>query len=49
MFKTVIAVLFVFVLSVDFVIEVSRKEVRAADLLIRGFMILAWAYLTQGM
>ena len=47
MFKTVVAVLFALVLCCDFIIEVGRKKVNAVDLLIRGFMILAAAYLFQ--
>lgn len=49
MFRIVIGVLFALVLVADFVIEVSRKDIRPADMLIRGFMVAAWGYLAQGM
>lgn len=49
MFRIVIGVLFAFVLVADFVIEVSRKDIKPADVLIRGFMVVAWGYLAQSM
>lgn len=44
MLKLIVAVLFAIVLCLDFVIEVSRKEVDGGELLIRGFMLTAGAY-----
>ena len=49
MIKTVVAVLFVLVLVIDFIAEVNRKHINVAELLVRAFMVLACAYLMQGM
>ena len=49
MFRIVITTLFVLVIAADFMIEVNRKHISVADVLIRGFMVLACAYLLQGM
>lgn len=49
MIKTIVAVLFVLVLIVDFVAEVNRRYINVAELLIRAFMVIACAYLMQGM
>ena len=48
MFRTIVAVLFVLVLVIDFMKEVDCKEVRVAELLIRLFMIIGFAVLVRG-
>lgn len=48
MFRTIIAVLFVFVLAADFVIAVSRKDGCASDMIIRCLMLFAFIYLAAG-
>lgn len=49
MLRIVIATLFVFVIGADFIIEVGRKNINVADLIIRGFMVLACAYLFKSL
>ena len=49
MFKIIIAVLFSLVLVVDFLAEVNKKNINVAELLVRAFMVVACAYLMQGM
>ena len=49
MIKTIVAVLFALVLVVDFIAEVNRRRINVAELLVRAFMIVACAYLMQGM
>ena len=46
--KAIIAMLFILVLCVDFLSELDRKHPRVSDLLIRGSMIVACAYLFKG-
>ena len=48
MFKTIITALFSLVLVVDFLAEVSKKNINIAELLVRAFMVAAFAYLMQG-
>ena len=45
MFKTIVAVLFALVLVIDFLGEVSNKNIDVAELCVRGAMVLACAYL----
>lgn len=49
MIKMIVTVLFALVLVVDFIAEVNRKRINVAELLIRAFMVVACAYLMQGM
>lgn len=45
MFKTIIAVLFSLVLVVDFLAEVNKKNINAAELIVRAFMVVAFGYI----
>ena len=49
MFKTIIATLFVMVLVIDFCASVVGKKIEVLDIIVRGFMVCACAYLLKGM
>lgn len=45
MLQAIIILLFATVITTDFIIEICREEVRPMRAIIRGFMVLACAYL----
>ncbi len=47
MYKTVILIVFVMVLVLDFIIELVKKRISIVDLLTRAFMIIAFCYICE--
>lgn len=45
MYKTFILIIYTFILSLEFIIEIAKKKISVVDVLIRAFMIISFPLL----
>ena len=46
MFKTIVLIIFVFVLVVDFMFELVKEKINIFDLILRAFMVVSFCFLS---
>lgn len=46
MFKTIVLIIFVFVLVIDFMFELVKEKINIFDLILRAFMVVSFCFLS---
>lgn len=46
MFKTIVLIIFVFVLVLDFMFELVKEKINILDLILRAFMVISFCFLS---